>query len=225
MDGNSTLGDCGAAATDHYNMAKAASALLYNTLGKPKYAGTVPTYYAYGEAMGEGPDADEGVDNATWLGFLWKNGIIDGYAEVPLDQVKAVAAEFGGVLVGCLLGDDAESDFEAVPPIPWDDGPGDPPDPNDGHDILLIAYTAEGTFEYVTWGALQRVTANWQAKNPTDAWVIFDADDPAVNWDELIAELEALHGSVTPPAPVPTPTPTPAPTPGCWGALLRLFGR
>jgi hypothetical protein len=226
MDGNDRYGDCGAAATDHYNMAKAGSTSVEDTLGEPKYAGTVATYFAYGIAQGEpGPNPDEGVDNATWLGFLWKNGIIDGYAEVDLADVKAAAVEFNGVLVGCLLGDDAEANFEKG--LPWDNPPA--PDPNDGHDILFIGWDPSWSW-YVTWGALQWVTPSWQAANPTDAWVILDADDPSVNWPALIAELTALHGtvpSVTPPAPVPTPAPTPTPvtSSGCWGAILRLFGR
>jgi len=223
MEGNDQYGDCGAAATDHYNMAKVGNVSVEDTLGEPKYAGTLATYFAYGIAQGEpGPNPDEGVDNATWLAFLWKNGIIAGYAEVPLPEVQTVALEFGGVLVGCLLGDDAEANFEAGKP--WDNPP--PPDPNDGHDILLIGWNAQGEYQYVTWGALQWATASWQAANPTDAWVIFDADDPSVNWPALIAELEALHGSVTPPptpgpapTPAPTPTPSPTPAPGCLSAL------
>src|ERR1017187_3098404 len=221
MDGNDQWGCCGAAGTDHGNMAKAGNLALLNTLGRPKYAGTLPTYWAYGIAMGEpGPTPDQGVDNATWLGWLWKQGIIDGYVEIPLSELRQAAPGAGGLLVGCLLGDDAEADFEKS--IPWDDGPSDPPDPNDGHDICLAGFDANGRGRFVTWGALQWATAAWMANNPTDAWLILDADDPAVNWPELIAELTPLHGSLTPP---PTPAPTPAPPSGCWGTILRVFGR
>jgi hypothetical protein len=221
MDLNDRLGICGPAATDHGNMAKSGNAALLGTLGEPKYPGILATYYAYGAAQGEGPNADQGVSNATWLGFLWQQGIIAGYAEVPLDEIKQAAVEFNGVLVGCLLGDNAESNFEKG--LPWDNPPA--PDPNDGHDILFIGWEPSGSV-YVTWGALQRASPSWQANNPTDAWVILDANDPSVNWPALIAELTALHGtvpSVTPPAPVPTPTPVPSS--GCWGAWRWLFGR
>src|ERR1039458_9054029 len=136
MDLNDRLGICGPAATDHGNMAKSGNAALLGTLGEPKYPGILATDYAHGAAQGEGPNADEGVDNATWLGFLWKNGIIAGYAEVDLADVKAAAVDFGGVLVGCLLGDDAEANFEKG--LPWDNPPA--PDPNDGHDILFIGW-------------------------------------------------------------------------------------
>jgi hypothetical protein len=209
MDGNDTYGDCGPAATDHGNMAKAANPSLLNSLGEPKYAGTVATYLAYTGGQ------DTGVDNASWLGWLWKQGIIDGYGEVPLDQVREYAVQFNGVLLGCLLGDDAESDFENG--VPWDDPPA--PDPNDGHDILLIGYKADGTVQYVTWGGLQWVTANWQAKNPTDAWAILDKDDPTVDWQALETALITVHG-VLPPTKPPTPSPAGG---GCLMALMGLF--
>ena len=222
MDGNDTYGDCGPAATDHGNVAKTGNMALVGTLGEPKFAGTVPTYFAYGTSQGEpGPDPDQGVNNASWLAFLYKNGIIDGYGEVPLTELEQYAVDFNGILVACLLSDSAENEFNAGQP--WDDTPADPPDPNDGHDVLLIKYVESGAITVVTWGALQQCTPAWRQKNITDAWAILDADDAAragIDWAALQEALVAIHGvpgTVTPapvPVPVPTPpTPVPAPTP------------
>ena len=124
--------------------------------------------------MGEpGPDPDQGVDNASWLGFLFKEGIIDGYGEVPLSELQSYAQDFDGLLVACLLGDDAEQNFEAG--LPWDNPPA--PDPNDGHDILLIQTHVDGSIGVVTWGAIQACTPSWVSQNITDAWAILDEDD------------------------------------------------
>jgi hypothetical protein len=214
------LGDCGAAAPDHGNMAKAANPSLLGTLGQPKFGGTVPTYFAYGVSQGEtgtppapADEPDQGVDNKSWLAFLYKNGIIDGYAEVPLDQIGHYAPIGHGLLVGQNLPDSAESDFQASPPIPWG-SPGETPDNQEGHDTWLIATHADASGEMITWGGLEPFTSTYLNDFATDAWIIFDKDDPTVDWTALQAALDALHGVVTPPAPAPAPTPTPpAPAP------------
>jgi hypothetical protein len=215
MDGNDRLSDCGPAATDHGNMAKANNVALLGTLGQPKFAGTIPTYYAYGIAQGEpGPEPDQGVDNASWLGFLYKNGIIDGYGEVPLTELQQYAVDFNGILIACLLSNEAEQEFNNGQP--WDDTPNDPPNPNDGHDVLLIKYVESGAIAVVTWGALQQCTPAWVQNNITDAWAILDADDAqraGIDWSALTAALQAVHGTVAPPAPSPAPAPSPGPSP------------
>jgi hypothetical protein len=216
MDANDSLGDCGAAAVDHYNMAKASDATLLDSLGKPTFDGTVATYYAYGVDQGEGPNADQGVDNATFLGFLYKHKIIAGYAEVDKDMAFAMAQKFGGVLIGQSLPDSAETDFEATPPIPWGSA-GEVPDQREGHDTLLIKTHADGSGEFVTWGALQPFTSTYFRDFVSECWIIFDRDDPQVDWPALEAALLAVHGVVTdltpPVVPTPTPTPVPAPVP------------
>lgn len=213
------LGDCGAAAPDHGNAAKANNIALVTTLGQPKFAGTVATYFAYGVSQGEtgtppapADEPDEGVDNASWLGFLYKNGIIDGYAEVPVSQIGHYAALGHGLLIGQNLPDSAESDFEATPPIPWGSS-GEVPDQREGHDTWLILTHATGAGEMITWGGLQPFTASYLADFVTDAWIIFDKDDPNVDWSALEAALSALHGTVTPPAPGTVPGNTPPPPP------------
>lgn len=210
------LGDCGAAAPDHGNMAKANNPALYGTLGKPVFGGTIDTYFAYGVAMGEqgeppapADEPDQGVDNSTWLGFLYTEGIIDGYGEVPLDQIDGYAVDGNGLLLGINCADSFQQDFGQVPPVPWGQ-PGENPDPELGHDVWYIKYNPGGV---ITWGAVQPVTDSFVRTFVTDAWLIFDRDDPEVNWALLDEALEAIHGTVTPPAPVPPPVTPPTPPP------------
>jgi len=203
---------CGAAAPDHGNMAKANNPALYQTLGQPKFQSTLYTYFAYGVSQGETgqPPApancpDGGVDNKSWLGFLYENGIIDGYGEVPVSLMDSYAPLANGLLIGQNLPDSAETDFEAHPPIPWG-SPGEVPDNQEGHDTWYILGHSDGSGELITWGGLQPFTSSYRQQFITDAWIIFDKDDPAVNWTALQAALDEVHGTVstspsTPPAP------------------------
>jgi hypothetical protein len=224
--------NCGAAAVDHGNAAKADDVSIVGTLGYPVFATTLGTYFAYGTAMGEpGTMPDEGVDNRTFLGFLFTHGIIDGYGEVPLDELDTYAQDFDGLLIAVLLDDDAEADFGAG--IPWDTNAANPPDPNLGHDVWLIITHADGSIGVYTWGAVQAATLAFRTQNITDAWAILDEDDAkrtGVNWAALQAELQSIHGTVSPlepsePSPVVTPPPTPPsppePVPSPSAGILR----
>src|ERR1035438_5107547 len=124
MDSNDVFGDCGAAATDHYNMAKVQDYAQYGQLGMPQYEGTLGTYGAYGIAQGEtplvpspvGPIPGQGVDNATWLGFLYKKGIIRGYGEVVDEHVDWFTQTFRGIILGLAIdGNVASQDFDDYP--------------------------------------------------------------------------------------------------------------
>jgi hypothetical protein len=221
MLANDSLSDCGPAATEHYRMAKAGSATV-TPAATDTY--TEDLYFAYGTAQGEpGPQPDQGVDNATWLKWLFDQGLIEAYAELDPsngDEVRQAMIDFRGVLVGCVLADDAESDFEATPPIPWNLSSSDQPDPNDGHDILLVAYDPNSE-TFVTWGGLQPATVAWSTDEVADkdleAWVIITAEDAArsgVDITALQATIRSLGGTVEPPVPGPSPLPSPAPSPG-----------
>jgi hypothetical protein len=193
MLGNDVYGDCGPCATAHNNMAKA-DKQIGNTLGRPKYDGVLGTYFAYGTAMGEpGPRPDNGVDNASWLGFLYKEGIIYGYGEVPLDSLDWFASQAHGAICGLVLdGPTAIRDFDQSPKVPWGAMGG-----QDGHDVLLIATDGQGNGTFVTWGNLQPFTQDFRAQI-TDAWIIYDARDPKVDHAALQAALADVHGTETP---------------------------
>lgn len=198
MDFNDEFGDCGAAATDHYNMAKVQNYDLYGQLGMPKYEGTLGTYGAYGVSMGftplvpspVGPIPDNGVDNSSWLGFLYKQGIIKGYGEVPLTSLDQFAPVGHGVILGLMIDPlVSQQDFDDFPRKPWDEMA-----PVDGHDTLLIQTHADGSGALVTWGSVQPFTLKFRQNNITDAWIIFDEDDPNVDWAALQSALDEIHG-------------------------------
>jgi hypothetical protein len=201
MDLNNRYGCCGAAAVDHGEMAKSGNAALYGTLGQPTYPGTIQTYFAYGLAMGEvgqPPNAptepDQGVMNSTWCGWLYEQGIIDGYGEVPLDEVHAFSAAFGGVLLGIHCGADFQDLFARV--APWG-STSSPPEPTMGHDIYLCDYAADGSGGVITWGHRQPITASFISTYVTDAWVFFDKDtDPLVDQAAMKDALNSIHGTV-----------------------------
>jgi hypothetical protein len=216
------MGDCGYAAPDHGNAAKANNVSLVGTLGAPVFRVPFGAYWAYGVSQGEtgtppapADEPDQGVDNQSWLAFLYKAGVIKGYAEVPVGLIGQYAAVGHGLLIGQNLPDSAESDFEASPPIPWG-SPGETPDNQEGHDTWLISTTAAGTGELITWGGLQPFTAEYPGTFITDAWMVWTADDPATISAELQAALTALHGVVAPPAPAP-PKPPPVQPPAPSG--------
>lgn len=216
MLGNDVYGDCGVAAFEHYRMAKAATAGAFEPgFVQPTTSSTESLYFAYGIAQGEpGPQPDQGVDNATFLKYLYDQGLIEGFAQIDhtnRDEVNAAMLAFNGVFTGVQLDDDAESDFEADPQIAWGSSPGDVPDPNDGHDILRVRYTPDGA-SYVTWGEVQPAVLAFEQQNVTDAWVVISKEDmerAGGDFSGLVAAIEAWGGTVAPAAPAPAPTPSP----------------
>jgi len=189
------LGDCGFAGVDHG--AVAALGLQPGQFFTKWFPSLVAAYFAYGVAQGEvgqppaQPDQpDQGVDNKTLLGWLYKLGIIKGYAEVPLKLVDHYGPQFFGLLIGQRLDDDCEQLFEADPKIAWG-SQNESPDPQEGHDTWLIAGDGQGGGLEVTWGGLQPFVKEYRERNWTDAWAIwFTGEPPAA----LQKALHALHG-------------------------------
>ena len=197
MDGNDVYGDCGFAAMDHYNVAKMGTQAVIGKFGFPQYDTLIDAYFAYGIAQGEpGPHPDQGVSNATMLAWAYNERLIDGYGEIPIEALDWYAKTFSGALIGQNLSDNAEQQFEADPQIPW--GTDDKPDPGEGPDTLVVSGDGNGDGVLITWGAPQPFLVNYRTSNITDAWVVFDADDPAVDWPTLQAALNAVHGTVGP---------------------------
>lgn len=221
MLGNDTYGDCGVAAFEHYRMAKAGA--LNGGFVIPSDAETESLYFTYGLAQGEpGPQPDQGVQNATFLKWLFDEGHISGYAQVDhtnADEVHAAMIDFNGVLVGVNLTDDAQQLFGQG--LPWTIAQGETADPNMGHDILLVKYDQSGD-TFVTWGAEQASTIGWDGACVDEAWVIISTEDAArsgIDLAALQAEIKALGGTETPPAPVDPPQPLP-PDPGATFSSL-----
>ena len=138
--------------------------------------------------------------------------IVHGYGEVPVAQMDTYATSAAGLLIGQNLPDSAERDFEAEPQVAWG-SPGETPDNQEGHDTWYIAGHSDGTGEVITWGARQPFTEGYRRNFVTDAWIIYDADDPTVDHAALLAALAEVHGTDAPPAPQPSPGPANDPTP------------
>jgi hypothetical protein len=245
---NDKLGICGPAAVEHLRMLKALLSVAegvptyYDGFVEPTDAHVTSWYYAYGISQGEpGPEPDQGVDNKSMLEYLFE--ITEGkipapsgddvqawaYAELDasdLNELKCGVVDFGGVLVGQCLPDDAESDFEAQPQIPWTIDAGDPADPNEGHDTVWSDYTS-GDGDMVTWGGLQpfvlpTYVSGEEAAQALDCWVLVTEEDvksgklTADQFAGLVAQCKAAGGTVAPDAPTPggeTPPPAPPPAP------------
>jgi hypothetical protein len=193
---NAQLGCCGMSMWQHRNMAAAAAngeefTNCYLTTWLPAFPGLEPAYWAYGLAQGEpGPHPDQGVDNATLWAWAYKLGFIDGYGEVLDNVFDWFAQTFHGGCVGQGLdGTIASNDFNASPRIPWDTMA-----QTDGHDTLVIETHADGSGAMVTWGGVIGYTAGYRKTNWQDRWVIFDKEDPNVNWPALQAALDEVHG-------------------------------
>lgn len=192
MDLNDRLGCCGWAAPDHGNIAKSGDISKIGTFGAPKWVPGIGAYFAFGTSQGEpGAQPDYGVSNQPWLQFLWENGIIDGYVEVPLNQLDKYAAYGSGLLAGVQLDGQAQNQFANHQP--WDG----PPNPQLGHDVWLIKTHTDGSGAVITWGAVQDFTLNFRKNNITDLWLITDKDDPQVNNTALQTALQALSGTGT----------------------------
>jgi hypothetical protein len=245
-NGGQPVGDCGVAAVPaHANMitaVQAGLALAGNTLSSNQ---TVTLYFIY-EAQSAGvswrPPAvgatwtqadleqaqqlDEGVDLGDWLLWLFGHdidgnpaapgeGLIEGFVVLNHDQADQALSLGFVVIAGVNL--NPQADNQVLNGQPWDVGPGDQPDPDDGHAILyVVAESASGPNGWITWGQYQPSTFAWRSKCPQQWFAVLTkelAEAAGFPYAPLVADLTALGGTVAPaPAPAPSPAP-PAPAP------------
>lgn len=209
MLGNDVYGDCGPAATEHIRMVQGIMSVVN---GKPQWepgfrpphtAYTEGLYFAYGRTQGEpGLYPDYGVDNQSWLLWLFQHGYIEGFAEVDItptvingltgqQRMHRAMLDFRGCLVGVRLTDDAEQLFNDHKP--WTTANGESPDPEEGHDICLTAY--DETYDvYGTWGAWQEATLDWTRVCANECYVILTkvlADRAGYDFNAAVEKLKA----------------------------------
>jgi len=248
MLGNDQEGDCGPAGVEHGRIVKGSTAatgtgnpVLPTGFTAPTTAHTLSWYHAYNIWMGNAPDS--GVDNLTMLTYLFKitEGVVPtasgddiqlwAFCEIDVtspNEWKQAVCDFGGLLLGCSLTDNAENEFSAGQP--WTITSREQPDPQMGHDIYLTAYDTTGE-DVLTWGARQRCTVAWETgevgAGDLELWAFVTEEDvksgklTQEQFNALLAACQAKAGQVNPntptpapgPSPVPTPTPTPTPTP------------
>ena len=229
-NGGQPMGDCGVAAVPgHANMAAAIAtgqALAPNTMSSNAIASLYFTYQAELAGITWRPSGDDwtapsgldnGVDLGSWLLWLFQQGIIEGF--VKLDPAHMDAALQLGlvVVVGVDLTPSADQEFSDGQP--WSVGPGNQPDPSEGHAILrLKSASPSGPDGYITWGADQPATGAWTQACVQQAFgVVPDPDAAAAAeaagfpYQAVLDALRALGGTVVPDGPQPAPAPTPAP--------------
>lgn len=182
---NDTLGDCTIAGIGH----------VYGALSQ--YGGgsealfddaTIQMVYSrVGGYVPGDPDTDQGCVMSQVLADQVSNGITDtagkvhkvaGYAAFgnPADAelLGQVLDVFGSVYVGINVQQSMETEF--ADGQPWDWTPGD--QIVGGHAIALQRRfgVKDVPYEYVTWGALEKATANFQANAAEEAWVVVTED-------------------------------------------------
>jgi hypothetical protein len=115
--------------------------------------------------------------------------------KIQLADLDAALETLDVVMVGVNLNPDADEQCENGQA--WDVGPGDEPDPQDGHAILYVkATTPTGPFVWCTWGQQQPSTSAWRTACVQQAFaVITDPDSFAPFYNQLVADLTALNGT------------------------------
>jgi hypothetical protein len=216
------VGDCGPCAVPlHADMLAAALCGLplgHNTMTSDEI---VDLYLEYTGGQ------DTGVDLGDWLLWLFQKGYIEGFVKLSLAEMDAALAHFNVVVVGVNLNPQADQQFATG--FPWNVGPGDEPDPSEGHAVLFVYRgSPTGTAGYISWGQQVIATGAWQAACPQQAFAVIteqEAEARGFPFGQIIADLKALGGTAVNPAQPPTPVPVTPPaavTPswlGCTGAL------
>jgi hypothetical protein len=228
--GNDKLGDCVVAeachATDVFEGNAGDAPVLFSS---SDYLGVYSG--ACGYVPGD-PATDQGCDMQTVLAYVRQHGIgaagnhkIDGWAKVDVTDVNTLQTAlwlFENLDVGMELpGNPSWLDITANGFV-WDVA--GPPNPQYGHCVLLAGYDATTTrFIVLTWGlkgfltlaALQKYAAKalqGEIYCVLSQEIINKASQKAPNgfaYADLVNDLNALGGSVTPPTPPPPVPPVP----------------
>jgi hypothetical protein len=134
---------------------------------------------------------------------------VEGFIKLDLSEMDAALALGLVVVTGVSLNPQADQQVQSGQP--WDIGPDDQPDPNEGHAILYIkADSASGPYSWASWGQQVVSTYAWRQACPQQAFgVITDPDFLEANGfptAQLVADLTELNATVNPlPAPVAPP--------------------
>lgn len=198
----------------------------------------VADYSAIGGYVPGNPNTDNGCDLQTAMNYWVQHGFADGtkligYLAVDATnklEVMQALYLFENLYLGVEVPDAWINPFPSHDGFVWDAAT---PDPNNGHCVMAVGYTAQG-ITIDTWGLLGTIT--WAAlaelctaKNGGELYVMLTPDQLAkgatkvpsgMAWSDLIADFDAMGGTVpvpspipAPPAPAPAPHPSPAPQP------------
>ena len=218
---NDTLGDCVIA-----GMAHVVGVLTGNSGVKPfLYSNTeiIGLYSAIGGYVPGEPNTDRGCDEQTALNYWENNGALPPKTTSPtgahkiagwmavdssnLEECQTALWLFENLYFGLELPDAWINPMPSASGFVWDVA-GDP-DPQNGHCIVGVGYTAAG-ITIDTWGMTGLMTNAAVAKYPTQASggelytvvsmdAISKADEKApsgFDWSQLVADFDSTGGNV-----------------------------
>lgn len=227
--GNDNLGDCVIAGGYHIAGVETGNA---GTAFHATSAQIVKDYSAIGGYVPGDPNTDNGCELPVALAYWQKHGFANkskllGWIAVDAtnqQEVELACYLFENLYFGMSLPDHWVNPFPAGNGFTWDAAGA--PDPQNGHCIMGYGYSSHGVL-IDSWGLLGTLT--WAAvkkyASPTaggELYALLTPDQLAkgqtkapngVDWSALIADFDAMGGTVpvpNPPAPVPVP---PAPVP------------
>lgn len=224
---NDQLGDCVIAGGYHVVGVETGNA---GALFTATDAQIIKDYSAIGGYVPGVDSTDQGCDEQTALNYWLQHGFADGTKlagwlavdATNKQEVMAAMYLFENLFFGIELPDAWVNPFPAGPGFTW--GVAGPPDPSNGHCIMGTGYDASGVL-VDTWGLIGHMTWDAVAKYCSTAgqgelYVMLTPDQltkgqqkapNGVSWTNLIADFDAMGGSVPLPAPPPAPPPAPVP--------------
>lgn len=226
---NDTLGDCVIAAGLHAEgviTGNAGDEIVYNDeIAQTAYGwcGYVPG----NAATDQGCEITTVLDNWVSTGWPGPGSPAAGYLAVdPTNKTEVQTAIylFENLIFGMELPDAWTNPMPSASGFTWDVAGA--PDPNQGHCVAGFDATAQG-ISFATWAMTGTLTyaaiAEYcAATNNGELYVVITQDlinaasqkaPTGLDWAQLVADYNAMGGSLTPPTPGPTPAPTPGPTP------------
>jgi hypothetical protein len=206
VNGGNPMGDCGIAGYLHTGQMAAG---IWNEPIPSITANEAATLYFTYEAIEAGiswrppntndwvPPAglDQGVDLGDFLLWLFQQGNIDGFVALQFSEVDAALAQFDSVICGWILTDQTDQDFSTNTVA--DVGPGNEPDPSDGHCMPLMYATVTGLSQTNTWGGGLYITQAYRNACLQQAFAIITKEAAQAHGFPLEAneaDLKALGG-------------------------------
>lgn len=197
-------------------------------------------YSAIGGYVPGNPSTDQGCDMQTALAYYCSTGFANG--KKLLGYLAVDATNQQEVMAACWLFENLYHAFELpdawINPFPssdgfvWDDSS---PDPENGHCVMSFGYDARGVkidtwalYGTVTWKALAHLGSSAAGG---ELYVMLSPEQLAkgaskapngVDWSSLLADWDALGGTVPQPAPAPSPAPAPTAPPSLAQAAAAV---
>jgi len=218
MYDNDTLGDCVIAGIQHVQ------GVLTGNAGSPLLFTDAQTVAFYSAACGYtgDPSTDDGCDVLETLQYWEKYGNPSGsthkcvgkLAVDPTDvnECKLALWLFENLIFGVELPDKWINPFPFKSGFTWGPSAGNP-DPNNGHCFISFGYETNGNLDIATWGMTGYITPTAVAKYASasangELYTVISQDQlnaaskiapNGLNWSQLVADWNAMGGSVTPP--------------------------